>query len=134
MRAAHCITNATYPMIVIGNQIIRDNAQASVYRFSQQINVPIICSLAAKGSVSYDHPQFLTATNKYLDRVYRTFVLHWLFEGVDLMILIGYDFGKDLKPALWGHDKTTLVINNVDVPWGIFSARYSLPGQYHKQP
>ncbi|MCW2479099.1 thiamine pyrophosphate-binding protein [Candidatus Symbiopectobacterium sp. NZEC135] len=116
IRAAQCITHATHPMIVIGNQVIRDGSQASVCRFSQQINAPIICSLAAKGAVPDDHPQFLTAANKYLDGVYRTPVLHELFEGVDLMILIGYDFGEDLKPALWGNDKPTLVINSVDVP------------------
>ncbi|MGG2142833.1 thiamine pyrophosphate-binding protein [Symbiopectobacterium sp. RP] len=118
IRAAQCITNATHPMIVIGNQVIRDNAQASVCRFAQQINAPIICSLAAKGAVPDDHPQFLTAANKYLDSVYHTPVLHSLFEGVDLMILIGYDFGEDLKPALWGNDKPTLVINSVDVHMG----------------
>ncbi|WP_440867057.1 thiamine pyrophosphate-binding protein [Symbiopectobacterium purcellii] len=118
IRAAQSITDATHPMIVIGNQVIRDNAQASVCRFAKQINAPIICSLAAKGAVHDDHPQFLTAANKYLDNVYRTSVLHPLFEGVDLMILIGYDFGEDLKPALWGNDKPTLVINGVDVPMG----------------
>lgn len=118
VRAAQCITAATHPMIVIGNQVIRDNAQASVCRFAQQINAPIICSLAAKGAVPDDHPQFLTAANKYLDSVYRTPVLHPLFESVDLMILIGYDFGEDLKPALWGNDKPTLMINSVDVPIG----------------
>lgn len=105
-------------MIVIGSQVIRNNAQASVCRFAQQINAPIICSLAAKGAIPDDHPQFLTAASYYLDSVYCTPVLHPLFEGVDLMILIGYDFGEDLKPALWGNDKPTLVINGVDVPMG----------------
>lgn len=127
IRAAQCITNATHPMIVIDNQVvIRDNAQASVCRLAQQINAPIICSLAAKGAIPNDYPQFLTAANKYLDSVYRTSVLHSLFEGVDLMILIGYDFGEDLKPVLWGNDKPTLVINSVDVPMGDIFQPYIL--------
>ncbi|MGL9735486.1 MAG: hypothetical protein ACR5LF_06985 [Symbiopectobacterium sp.] len=99
IRAAQCITLVMHPMIAIGNQVIRDNAQASVdnaqarvCRFAQQINAPIICSLAAKDAVPDDHSQFLTSANKYQDSVYRTSVLHSLFEGVDLMILIGYDF------------------------------------------
>ncbi|MGK2888467.1 MAG: hypothetical protein ACSLEN_03190 [Candidatus Malihini olakiniferum] len=115
-RAAHCITDAAHPMIVIANQVIRDNAQMSACRFAQQITAPIICSLASKGAVPDDHPQFLMAANKYWIVIYRTPVLQELFEGVNLMILIGYDFGEDLKPALWVRDKPTLMINSVEVP------------------
>ncbi|WP_354687417.1 thiamine pyrophosphate-binding protein [Cupriavidus necator] len=115
---AAAIAAASHPMIVLGNQVIREGAEENVRCFAEKINAPVICSLAAKGALPEDHPQFLTAANKYLDGVYRRPILGELFDQVDLMILIGYDFGEDLKPSLWGGNKPTIEINSFDVPMG----------------
>lgn len=117
-RVAAQIAMASHPMIVLGNQVIREGAEERARRFAEKINAPVICSLAAKGALAEDHPLFLTAANKYLDGVYREPVLQKLFDQVDLMILIGYDFGEDLKPSLWGGNKPTIEINSFDVPMG----------------
>lgn len=75
----------------IGNQAIRNNAQMSVCRFTQQIHVSIICFLAAKRAIPDEPPQFLRAANKYLDGTYHPPVLQERCEGIYLMILVGYD-------------------------------------------
>ncbi|EQB99935.1 thiamine pyrophosphate-binding protein [Photorhabdus temperata] len=115
-KVASLINNSRYPMIVIGNQILREQVQNEVRLFAEQLNTPIICSLAAKGAIPERHHLFLTAANKYLDGVYRQPIVSDLFDDVDLLILIGYDFGEDLKPSLWGCNKDTVVINSFDVP------------------
>ncbi|MDE9541110.1 hypothetical protein [Xenorhabdus bovienii] len=116
-------------MIVIGNQVLREQIQNEVRLFAEKLNAPIICSLAAKGAIPEQHYLFLTAANKYLDGVYRQPVVSDLFHDVDLLILIGYDFGEDLKPSLWGHDKDTIVINSFDIPTGdIFQPKINCLG------
>ncbi|WP_391529568.1 thiamine pyrophosphate-binding protein [Photorhabdus akhurstii] len=115
-KVASLVNNSRYPMIIIGNQVLREQAQNEVRLFAEQLNVPIICSLAAKGAISEKHHLFLTAANKYLDGVYRRPIISDLFDDVDLLILIGYDFGEDLKPSLWGCNKDTIVINSFDIP------------------
>jgi len=131
--AVQMIAQARYPMIAIGNQVIRDNAQEAVKRYAESMHIPIICSLAAKGAIPEDHPLFLTAANKYLDGVYRRPILAELFSNVDLMILIGYDFGEDMKPVLWGIDKKTIVVNSFNVDMGeIFRPTLLCLGDLHE--
>ena len=131
--AVQMIAQARYPMIAIGNQVIRDNAQEAVKRYAESMHIPIICSLAAKGAIPEDHPLFLTAANKYLDGVYRRPILAELFSNVDLMILIGYDFGEDMKPVLWGIDKKTIVVNSFNVDMGeIFQPTLLCLGDLHE--
>ncbi|MDE9459550.1 thiamine pyrophosphate-binding protein [Xenorhabdus bovienii] len=128
-KAAQLVNNSCYPMIVIGNQVLREQIQNEVRLFAEKLNAPIICSLAAKGAIPEQHYLFLTAANKYLDGVYRQPVVSDLFHDVDLLILIGYDFGEDLKPSLWGHDKDTIVINSFDIPTGdIFQPKINCLG------
>jgi N2-(2-carboxyethyl)arginine synthase len=110
------IDASKYPLIVIGNQPIRHQAVKQVRDFVDRIQAPVICSLAAKGVVPETHPLFLTAANKYLDGVYNDDIIKPLFEETDLLVLIGYDYGEDLKPSLWEDGKRTVVLNSVDVP------------------
>lgn len=90
---------------VISNQVMRNNAQMSIYRFTQQIHASIICSLVAKGTIPDEHPQVLRSTNKYLDGAYHPPVLQERVEDIYLMILVGYDANRFLCSNICGSVK-----------------------------
>ncbi|WP_392712524.1 thiamine pyrophosphate-binding protein [Rhizobium ruizarguesonis] len=112
------IAAARNPLIVVGNQVIREDACGELLALVDNSGIPVICTLASKGAISEEHPLFLTAVNKYLDMIYRTEILDEIFGDVDLLLLVGYDFGEDLKSSLWRPETKTIVLNafEIDAP------------------
>jgi N2-(2-carboxyethyl)arginine synthase len=105
------ISNAASPLIIVGNQVIRDGVTKEVVAFAEALNIAAVCTLASKGVFSEDHPLFICTLNKYLDEIFKENITNKLFSTIDLIILIGYDIGEDLKPSLWGK-KTTILLNS----------------------
>ena len=112
---ARKIACARNPLIVVGNQVIRETACDKLTSLVENSGIPVICTLASKGAISEEHPLFLTAVNKYLDLIYRTNILEQIFQDVDLLILVGYDFGEDLKPSLWPIEAETILLNAFEI-------------------
>lgn len=111
-RIVKSLQNAKAPIIVAGNQVIRENACGVLKAFVEKLNIPIMSTLASKGVISEDHPLSITAGNKYLDKIYRKPLITDIFRKCDLIILIGYDYGEDLKPSMWEKNIPTMMINS----------------------
>lgn len=106
------IKTAKHPIIIAGNQVIRDKCCDKLKQFIEETNIPMICTLASKGVISEDHPLFIAPGNKYIDQIYRADLNKEIFSSCDLIVLIGYDFGEDLKPSLWENKIPSIVINS----------------------
>ncbi|PSL36171.1 thiamine pyrophosphate-binding protein [Chitinophaga ginsengisoli] len=105
------IKAAEKPLVIVGNQLIRDNCCEELVEFINAHNIPVISTLASKGIIPEDHPLFITTCNKYVDKIYHDDLVSQIFDNSDLLLLIGYDFGEDLKSSLWKNKKETIVIN-----------------------
>lgn len=110
------LAKAKRPMVILGNQVSRECVEGELLAFIEALGAPVLCSPAAKGALDECHPQFLTTVNKYLDGIYRRRLLGAIFAETDLLILIGYDIGEDLKPSLWPATLDTMLLNSHDVP------------------
>lgn len=106
------IDGAKQPLIVIGNQIIRENSTTELIELIEKLNIPCIVTLAAKGAIPENHPLFITPCNKYIDKIYQESLLPEIFNNTDLILLFGYDFGEDLKSNLWNNTTESIVINS----------------------
>lgn len=106
------IKKASKPLIIVGNQVIREDCCGVLFEFAIKKNIFVLSTLAAKGVIPEDHPLFITPGNKYIDEIYQQQLTNKIFEDCDLMLLIGYDFGEDLKPSLWNNSIETIVINS----------------------
>jgi N2-(2-carboxyethyl)arginine synthase len=106
------INSARQPLIVIGNQVIRDGCCTELIAFAEKTNIPCIVTLASKGAIPDDHPLLITPCNKYIDKIYGQDLLSGIFDKTDLLLLFGYDFGEDLKSGLWSKNSESIVINS----------------------
>jgi N2-(2-carboxyethyl)arginine synthase len=98
---AEQIQKARKPVALGGNVIFREGAVQEVREFLEAWQVPVISSLASKGLLPEDHPLMIGAVNKYLDGILHDNVLDQIFGDCDLMILLGFDYGEDVKPVMW---------------------------------
>lgn len=105
------IKKAKHPLLVIGNQVMREKVATESLELAVKLNIPIICTLAGKGAIPEDHPLFLTAYNRYLDVCYGEFYSERVFKKNDLLILIGFDVGEDIKPTMWKPNTPVVMMN-----------------------
>jgi len=106
------IDSARHPLIIAGNQIIRENCCEELEKLAESKNIPVMATLSSKGVIPSNHPLFLTTANKYIERIFHEDIIKKIFGKCDLMLLIGYDFGEDAKPSLWNDAIESIVINS----------------------
>lgn len=106
------LKQASRPLVVAGNQVIREGCTGELLEFINAYNLPVLSTLASKGVIDEDHPLFITPCNKYIDKLYHEELVARIFDNCDLLLLIGYDFGEDLKSSLWKKGTTCIVINS----------------------
>lgn len=97
-QAAVAISQATNPMILVGNGAIRNHASEAVTEFATQLNIPVANTFMGKGVVPYTHPLALW-TFGLQQRDYITCGL----ERADLVIAVGYDL-VEYSPKRWNPD------------------------------
>jgi N2-(2-carboxyethyl)arginine synthase len=95
------IRAAKKPIALGGNVIFREGAVQEMRAFLEAWQVPVISSLASKGILREEHPLQIGAVNKYLDGILHDNVLDQIFGDCDLMLLLGFDYGEDVKPSMW---------------------------------
>ncbi|MCC2625734.1 MAG: thiamine pyrophosphate-dependent enzyme possible carboligase or decarboxylase [Burkholderiales bacterium] len=106
------IKTAKSPLIIVGNQVIRESSCNELLEFINMVNIPVMATLSSKGVIPENHPLFITSASKYIDRIHQQSNLtNKIFENCDLMLLIGYDFGEDAKASLWNGIES-IVINS----------------------
>lgn len=95
------LRKARRPIALGGNLVIREQAWQELRAFLERYQIPLVTTLASKGLLPEDHPLHVGTCNKYLDGILHYPFLDELFGACDLMLLVGYDFGEDVKPSQW---------------------------------
>jgi acetolactate synthase-1/2/3 large subunit/N2-(2-carboxyethyl)arginine synthase len=114
------ILRARRPVALGGNVLFRERAWPELLSFLERYQIPLVTTLASKGLIPDDHPLHIGPCNKYLDGILHHPALDDVFKTADLMLLIGYDFGEDVKPSQWKRSDSirTLAIGPNPNPMG----------------
>ncbi|HEY9764350.1 MAG TPA: acetolactate synthase large subunit [Trichocoleus sp.] len=94
-QAAVAISQASNPVILVGNGAIRDKASEALTEFATQLHIPVANTFMGKGVIPYTHPLALW-TFGLQQRDYITCAL----ERADLVIAVGYDL-VEYSPKRW---------------------------------
>ncbi|MEM9092847.1 MAG: acetolactate synthase large subunit [Cyanobacteria bacterium P01_F01_bin.53] len=94
-RAAIAISQASKPMILVGNGAIRNHASEAITAFAQQFNIPVTNTFMGKGLLSYKDARSLWTVGLQQ----RDYVACALDQS-DLIIAIGYDL-IEYGPKKW---------------------------------
>ncbi len=102
------------PLILIGQEIFRVRAEKSVKKFIELWNIPFIAAANAKGILNFDHPLNYGSASCYMEGILKYKALDDIFEDVDLLICIGYQYVDDLLPKMWtrGREKKIITITS----------------------
>lgn len=96
--AAARISQATNPIILVGNGAIRAKASDAVTQFATELNIPVANTFMGKGIIPYTHPLALWTVGLQQ----RDFSICG-FDNTDLVIAIGYDL-IEFSPKKWNPD------------------------------
>lgn len=97
-QAAVAISQATNPLILVGNGAIRAGASEALTEFATKLNIPVTNTFMGKGVVPYTHPLALW-TMGLQQRDY----ISCGFDSTDLVIAVGYDL-VEYSPKRWNPD------------------------------
>ena len=104
-QAADLISNASYPLIMAGNGVVRASANEALVRFAEKLNIPVATTFMAKGSIPFSHELSLgTVGLQAHDYVACG------FDRADVVICVGYDM-IEYHPHLWNQEKTSQIIH-----------------------
>lgn len=107
-RAAALIAEATSPVIIAGNGVLRRSASRELQALAEKVHIPVAETFMGKGSLDYRHHLSLMAVGLQ-DR-------DWIMCGLDradLVIAVGYDM-VEYAPRGWNphKDKTIIHLDN----------------------
>ncbi|HEY7477893.1 MAG TPA: acetolactate synthase large subunit [Actinomycetota bacterium] len=94
-RAAHVLEEARQPVVLAGAGVARDDAMASLLRFSERLNIPVATTFLGKGVFPDDHPNAL-GTIGFMVKDYANFG----FDRADVVVAVGYDL-VEYAPSRW---------------------------------
>ena len=97
-QAAVAISQASNPMILVGNGAIRSRSSEALTEFATQLNIPVANTFMGKGVIPYTHPLALWSLGLQ-QRDYITCAM----EQTDLIIAVGYDL-VEYSPKKWNPD------------------------------
>ncbi|HCT65498.1 MAG TPA: acetolactate synthase large subunit [Lachnospiraceae bacterium] len=104
-RAARMISIAKYPVILVGSEAVRNDCSYELTKFAEEVKIPVVNTMMAKGIISYDSKYSLWTTGipqiDYVDRV---------LAKADLVIAVGYDI-VEYNPRKWNGDNHAKIIH-----------------------
>jgi len=109
LRAARLVCDATRPVVLAGNGVLRARAAPALRAFAGATGIPVAETFMGKGALDYEDPRALGTVGLH-DRDYELAG----FGDADLVIAVGYDLVEH-APEHWnpGADKTIVVIDTV---------------------
>ena len=117
--AAKMISEASNPIILAGNGVIRGDACKELAEFAIQLKIPVANTFMAKGVIPFKHPMALGSAglqaNDYISCG---------FAKADLVICVGYDL-VEYHPYLWHPTKDRKIIH-IDQNHAEVDAYYSV--------
>lgn len=102
---AKLIEEASFPLILAGNGVIRGRADHALRKLSERVGIPVVNTFMAKGCVAADYDLFLMTIGLHV----RDYVACGI-ERADLIIAVGYD-PVEYAPNFWNPDGTCRVIH-----------------------
>ena len=103
--AAAIIGRAKRPMILAGSGAVRSHAAAAITEFADELRIPVVNTMMAKGIVPCDDRYSLGTVGVPQEGSLTRFL-----RSVDLMICIGYDL-VEYAPNKWNSDSAIRVIH-----------------------
>ncbi len=115
-QAAQLISQATNPLILVGNGALRDHASAALTEFATQLNIPVANTFMGKGAIPYTHPLALWTVGLQ-QRDY----ISCGFDNTDLIIAVGYDL-VEYSPKRWNPTGSIPIVHIGQTPAEIDSS------------
>lgn len=103
--AAGIISQATFPLILAGNGVIRAQACEALAECAVKLNIPVATTFMAKGVIPDSHPLSLGTVGLQA----RDYVSCG-FDRADVIICVGYDL-VEYPPALWHKTRNRKIIH-----------------------
>jgi len=97
------IGEARQPLLVVGAGA--QEVSAEVTALARHHGIPVASSLAGKGVLSDRDPLSLGCLTKHADWLVARGAVDAIFRAVDLVVLVGYDYGEDFTPRLWSESR-----------------------------
>jgi acetolactate synthase-1/2/3 large subunit len=104
-QAGELIGNARFPIVMVGNGVIRSRASDKLVRFAETLNVPVATTFMAKGSMPFSHELSLGTVGLQA----RDYVACG-FDRADVVVCVGYDM-VEYHPHLWHPNKDKKIIH-----------------------
>ncbi len=96
------MANAKRPLCLVGHEAIRAEAGPYVKELVEAWNIPLITAANAKGILPWGHPLNLGTASPYMEGIIEhPTALKEIFDDVDLLINIGYQYVDDILPKMW---------------------------------
>ncbi|MDX2502964.1 MAG: acetolactate synthase large subunit [Gammaproteobacteria bacterium] len=118
-QAAQIIDAAKFPLIMVGNGVIRNHATDALVAFAEKLNIPVTQTFMAKGSMPFSHPLSLGSVGLQAHDY-----VACGFDRADVVICIGYDM-VEYHPHLWHPNKEKKIIH-IDLNYAEVDAHYIL--------
>ena len=104
-RAANVLAHAKDPVVLAGAGVARDQAMASLLRFSERLQVPVASTFLGKGVFPDDHPNAL-GTIGFMVKDYANFG----FDRADVVVAVGYDL-VEYAPSRWNPARDKQIVH-----------------------
>ncbi len=118
-QAAKIIDNAKFPIIMVGNGVVRSHASEGLITFAEQLNIPVAQTFMAKGSIPFSHPLSLGSVGLQAHDY-----VACGFDRADVVICIGFDM-VEYHPKSWHPNKDKKIIH-IDQTYAEVDAHYIL--------
>ena len=118
-QAATVIDSAKFPIIMVGNGAVRNQAHRELIAFAEKLNIPVAQTFMAKGMIPFSHPLSLgTIGLQAHDYV------GCGFDHADVVICVGFDM-VEYHPRLWHPHKDKKIVH-IDQKYAEVDAHYIL--------
>jgi len=108
--AAGLISEASFPIVMAGNGVLRGGASGALVSFAEKLHIPVATTFMAKGAFPFSHPLSLGAVGLQSHDY-----INCGFDRADVVICVGYDM-VEYHPHLWNPTKETKIIHVDPVP------------------
>lgn len=110
--AAHDhLMHAKQPVCLVGEGTVRVGAERALLDFCTEWNIPFVTAANAKGIVPFDHPLNYGAASPYMEGILGYPALQDMYEPVDLLLCVGYQYVDDLLPKMWAYGARKTVLS-----------------------
>ncbi len=104
-RAARVISEATYPVVLAGNGVVRGRASEGLIHFAERLNIPVATTFMGKGVIPDNHRLSLGAIGLQAHDY-----VNCGFHQADVVIAVGYDL-VEYSPCLWNLDRNKKIVH-----------------------